>query len=145
VGPYSKGLIVLNRAALRVRNMKKKNAKSKKSSASGKTNVRHVSRRKKGNEVSSDTSLQSSLTSDVGFAPTFDDNSEGAGQAGDVQGISNIAEADSESVEELLEDGQALEAEVVSGVEDASDEREVPSRGRLEDEPPHPFGERNKI
>jgi hypothetical protein len=128
--------------------MKKKNSKSKKSAVSTKASVRHASRRKKANEVSSDTSLQSSLTSDVGFAPTFDDNSESAGQAGDVQGISNIAEADPESVEELLEDGQALEAEVVSGVEDARDEREVPSRGRLEDEPPrppHPFGERNKI
>lgn len=76
----------------------------------------------------------------------MDDASERAGQSGDVQGISNIAEADPESVEELLEDGQALEAEVVSGVEDARDEKEVPSRGRLEDEEtPHSFHERNKI
>jgi hypothetical protein len=75
----------------------------------------------------------------------MDDASESAGQSGDIQGISNIAEADPESVEELLEDGQALEAEVVSGVEDARDEKEVPARGRIEDEPPHSFDERNKI
>src|SRR5690348_2572085 len=39
------------------------------------------------------------------------------GQSGDVQGLSNVADADSESVEELLEEGQSFEAEVVSGVE----------------------------
>lgn len=69
-----------------------------------------------------------------------------AGQSGDLQGISNLAEADPESVEELLEDGQALEAEVVEGVEDVRDEKEVPSRGRLDpDVGPHSFDERNKI
>jgi hypothetical protein len=45
--------------------------------------------------------------------------SEAAGQSGDTEGISGEAEADSESVEELLEDGQSFEAEVVSGVESA--------------------------
>jgi hypothetical protein len=45
--------------------------------------------------------------------------SEAAGQSGDTEGISGEAEADSESVEELLEEGQSLEAEVVSGVESA--------------------------
>jgi hypothetical protein len=131
--------------------MKKKTSSSKKSGSAAK--VKHASRRKKSNEISSEVSLQSSLTTNVGLAPSMDDASERAGQSGDIQGISNIAEADPESVEELLDDGQAFEAEVVSGVEDAQDEREVPSRGRLEgrledldeDEPPHPFDERNKI
>jgi hypothetical protein len=45
--------------------------------------------------------------------------SEAAGQSGDTEGISGEAEADSESVEELLEEGQSLEAEVVRGVESA--------------------------
>jgi hypothetical protein len=45
--------------------------------------------------------------------------SEAAGQSGDTEGISGEAEADSESVEELLEEGQSLEAEVISGVERA--------------------------
>lgn len=101
--------------------------------------------RKKGNEVSSDPSLQSSLTSNVGMAPALEDMSEKAGQAGDVQGISNVAEDDPESVEELIEEGQDLEAEIVSGVEDAPDEREMPKRKRVGDETPHSFEDRNKI
>jgi hypothetical protein len=124
--------------------MKKKTSKHA-SGKSSKKAVRHAPRKMKQNEVSSDQSLQSSLTSDVTVAPSQDDASLTAGQSGDLQGVSNLADADSESVEQLLEDGQALEAEVVSGVEDAKDEREVPSRGRIEDEPAHPFEDRNKI
>ena len=44
-----------------------------------------------------------------------------AGQSGDTQGLSDVAEADSESVEELVEEGQSFEAEVISGVEGAHD------------------------
>jgi hypothetical protein len=44
-----------------------------------------------------------------------------AGQSGDTQGLSDVAEAGSESVEELVEEGQSFEAEVIAGVEDASD------------------------
>jgi hypothetical protein len=43
------------------------------------------------------------------------------GQSGDVQGLSESEEADSESVSELAEEGQDYEAEVVSGVENAPD------------------------
>lgn len=43
------------------------------------------------------------------------------GQSGDLQGLSNSAEADSESVDELLEEGNAFEAEAVEGVESAPD------------------------
>jgi hypothetical protein len=42
-------------------------------------------------------------------------------QSGDWQGLSNVAGADSESVDELIEEGNAFEAEVVKGVEDAGD------------------------
>ena len=44
-----------------------------------------------------------------------------AGQSGDTQGLSDVAGAGSESVEELLEEGQSFEAEAISGVEDAPD------------------------
>ncbi len=44
-----------------------------------------------------------------------------AGQSGDNQGLPNEAEAGSESVEELVEEGQFFEAEVISGVENAPD------------------------
>jgi len=48
-------------------------------------------------------------------------------QSGDLQGLSNVQRAASESVDELLEQGNAFEAEAVKGVEDAgdSDEGEV--------------------
>ncbi len=42
-----------------------------------------------------------------------------AGQSGDTQGLSDRPEADSESVQELVEEGQFFEAEVIEGVEDA--------------------------
>jgi hypothetical protein len=44
-----------------------------------------------------------------------------AGQSGDTQGLSHLAQAGSESVQELVEEGQSFEAEVISGVEDAPD------------------------
>jgi hypothetical protein len=60
-----------------------------------------------------------------------------AGQSGDTQGLSNAQEADSESVEELVEEGQDFEAGVVSGVEDAeANQREVFTRQVREDDVP---------
>jgi len=44
-----------------------------------------------------------------------------AGQSGDLQGISRRLRGDSESAEELLEEGQTFEAEAVAGVEEAAD------------------------
>ena len=41
------------------------------------------------------------------------------GQSGDEEGLSDVPETDSESVEELADEGQAFEAEVVDGVENA--------------------------
>ena len=49
-------------------------------------------------------------------------------QSGDLQGLSNVQGADSESVEELLGQGNAFEAEVVKGVEDAGDADEGEAR-----------------
>jgi hypothetical protein len=58
-----------------------------------------------------------------------------AGQSGDLQGLSNLETANSESVDELLEEGNAFEAEVVKGVEDAgdADESEVHTHETPED------------
>ena len=45
--------------------------------------------------------------------------SESAGlQSGELQGLSNVESVDSESVDEVLEEGNAFEAGVVSGVEE---------------------------
>ncbi len=46
---------------------------------------------------------------------------ESAGQSGDTQGLPDTAEAGSQSVEELIEEGQSFEAEAIEGVEGASD------------------------
>jgi len=42
-------------------------------------------------------------------------------QSGDLQGLSKVQGADSESVDELLEEGNAFEADAVKGVQDAED------------------------
>ncbi len=51
---------------------------------------------------------------------------DSGGQSGDMQGLSSIAGAADESVEELADTGQDFEAEVVQGVEDAGDHPEQP-------------------
>jgi hypothetical protein len=51
-------------------------------------------------------------------------------QSGDLQGLSDVEAADSESVGELLEEGNAFEADVVSGVERAGNENEKEVRTR---------------
>ncbi len=55
---------------------------------------------------------------------------DSAGQSGDTQGLSSIADAADESVEELVDDGQDYEAEVVEGLEDAADHPEQPMHTR---------------
>ena len=66
---------------------------------------------------------------------------DSAGQSGDTQGLSNVAEADTESVEELVEEGQSFEAEAIGGVEDASDPdvAEVHTRQVPEDDVPSEY------
>ncbi len=49
-------------------------------------------------------------------------------ESGDLQGLSNVESADSESVDELLEEGNAFEAEAVQGVQDADNADEKPVR-----------------
>ncbi len=64
-----------------------------------------------------------------------------ATQAGDLQGFSRKAEVDSESVDELLEEGNAWEAGIVKGVEDSpyADEGEVRTSEVLEDDVPEEY------
>jgi hypothetical protein len=68
------------------------------------------------------------------------------GQSGDLQGISDIEGAASESVQELLEEGSSFEAEVVAGVEGAADadEREVRTHEVKEDDVPEEYLERDR-
>jgi hypothetical protein len=68
-----------------------------------------------------------------------------AGQSEDLQGLSGIEAANSESVDELLEEGNAFEADVVAGVEDAgnNDEREVRTHEVPEDDVPGEYLEKD--
>lgn len=73
-----------------------------------------------------------------------EDTSRGSGsggQSGDTQGLSGIAQTDSESVKELLEEGQAYEAEVVEGVESVpdADRGEVRTHQVPEDDVPEEY------
>lgn len=69
----------------------------------------------------------------------YDSNS--AGQAGDIQQLSNLPDADSESVEELVEEGNAFEADVIEGVEEADDAgvSEITTREVPEDDVPEEY------
>jgi len=68
-----------------------------------------------------------------------------AGQSGDTQGLPDVAEAGSESVAELVEEGQSFEAEVISGVEDAPDPdvAEVHTKQVPEDDVPSEYLDRD--
>jgi hypothetical protein len=90
-----------------------------------------VSRRARG-RADSDVTMATSIR---GLGP------ETGGQSGDTEGLSRAGFADSESVEELLEEGQAFEAGIVSGVENASDpdQSEVRTREVPEDDVPQEY------
>ena len=71
-------------------------------------------------DVNSET--EETMVTDVG--------SGSAGQSGDTQGLSDEEDTNSESVAELLEEGQYFEASVVGGIEDTppADVAEVTTR-----------------
>jgi len=71
------------------------------------------------------------------FAPEVRRETSG-GQSGDLQGLSNIEGADSESVSELIEEGNAFEADAVAGVEHAgdTDQKEVSTHEVPQDDVP---------
>lgn len=67
--------------------------------------------------------------------------------AGDDQGISRNERLDSESVEELLEEGQAFEAAVIEGVEDAldADQGEIRTHEVPQDDVPAEYEGRERV
>jgi hypothetical protein len=77
-------------------------------------------------------------------AAAFDrEDSQGrsAGQSGSLQGLSDLPGAASESVDELIEEGNSFEAGVVEGVEDApdADQGEVRTHEVAEDDVPEEY------
>jgi len=69
----------------------------------------------------------------------------GAG-GGDFGGLSTVESVDSESADELLEEGQAFEAGIVSGVEDAPDADQGPVKTREvpEDDVPEEYHDKDR-
>ena len=80
----------------------------------------------------------------AGFSPKRTAVRSG-GQSGDLQGLSSVEAADSESVVELLEEGNAFEAAVVAGVENAgnTEPSEVRTHEVLEDDVPEEYLDRD--
>jgi len=72
---------------------------------------------------------------------------DSAGQSGDNQQVPNRAGADSESVEELIEEGNAFEAGAVYGVENAEDAdvSEVTTHEVPEDDVPEEYLDRDDV
>ena len=60
-------------------------------------------------------------------------------QSGDLQGLSDVPDAESESVRQLVEEGQYFEAAITSGVEDAPGPEAGPVKThhrKMDDVPP---------
>ena len=76
---------------------------------------------------------------------TPDSDPAAAGQLGDLQGLSGVPVAESESVRELVEEGQFFEAAVTAGVEDAPDPdvAEVHTKEVPEDDVPSEYLEKD--
>jgi hypothetical protein len=102
-----------------------------------KTTVKKTARAKKTVAPKKPVRGKSQVVETVAFEPAGLGARSG-GQSGDLQGLSNRRGASSESVDELLEEGNAFEAEIVKGVEDADDseESEVHTHEVPEDEVP---------
>lgn len=82
-----------------------------------------VDLREKSPELRSDNQAQlDELGSDPGQVGT-----DSAGQSGDPQRLSELADSNEESVEELADTDQAFEASALEGVEDAADHPERPA------------------
>jgi len=91
------------------------------------------------------------VSAEAEFKREFENRSRASGrrvlfrESEDFQGLSRAAEADSESVDELVEEGNVFEAGAVEGVEeaDSSDEREVHTHEVPEDDVPEEYLEKD--
>jgi hypothetical protein len=111
-----------------------KKAARKKTSARRKTTpVKSVHMRRSSSQIET-----SPFEEPVAIVTGLDDQTEV--QSGDLQGLSEIASSDSESVRELLEEGNPFEAEVVQGVQNAgARDRRVRSHEVSEDDVPEEY------
>lgn len=121
-------------SALKEKSAKKKKAAPKRAAAKTRLASKKKTARKKARaprkQAAKAPVVETAAFTHTGLRP------RSGGQSGDLQGLSNREGADSESVDELLEEGNAFEADVVKGVEDAGDEGEVHTHEVPEDDVP---------
>ncbi len=119
----------VKKAALKTSAAKKKPVAKKKSSAKKKPATKEATRRR------------ADVINPVTPSGRRGLGAASGGQSGDTQGLSRRSYDDSESVEELMEEGQYMEAEAVSGVENApdADQGEVRTRQFPEDDVPEEY------
>jgi hypothetical protein len=123
----------------------KKSAAPKKVEAKTKVGVRKIALGKTARAAKKRVRGKSQTVDTVAFAPEGLAARSG-GQSGDLQGLSSLEGADSESVDELLEEGNAFEAEAVKGVQDAgdADEGEVHTHEVPQDDVPGEYRDKDK-
>jgi hypothetical protein len=120
---------------------KKTLAAGKKPSAKGKSAAKKKSSAKKKSAAKKATRRRAEIINPVTPTGRRGLGPESGGQSGDTQGLSRRSYDDSESVEELMEEGQYMEAEAVSGVENArdADQGEVRTTQFPEDDVPEEY------
>jgi len=134
------------RKATSARKKTTKKAAPKKLAAKGKSAAKKKSSEKKKPSRRKATRRRADVVNPVTPSGLRGLGAASGGQSGDTQGLSRRSYDDSESVEELLEEGQYAEAEAVSGVENApdADESEVHTREVLEDDVPEEYTDRDE-
>ncbi len=120
-------------------------AVKKKPTAKSKAAKSKVSRKKKTVRATAAVQRKSQSVETVSLEPKGLGTRAGVG-AGDLQDISILENVDSESAEELLEEGQAFEAGIISGVEDApdADKSEVTTHEVPQDDVPGEYDDKDR-
>jgi hypothetical protein len=129
-----------------VKASKKRNMRSTKLATKTKPATKNkAAKRKKSIPRRGTVQLGSQSVDTVSLQPKARVARAGAG-GGDFQGISVVEDVDSESADELLEEGQAFESGVVSGVENAPDpdESEVVTHEVLQDDVPEEYEDKDR-
>ena len=133
--PKKKALKKLTRKRATLKKKPKRKPVPKRAAAKTKLSGKKTTARKKARSPKKRAAAKSPSVDTAAFTREGQ-RARSGGQSGDLQGLSNREGADSESVDELLEEGNAFEADVVKGVEDAGDEGEVHTQEVPEDDVP---------
>jgi len=132
-------------AAKRAPRQRAKARRGKKTAGKKRASKRASGRKKTGGKPTrGSTSRRSSGGADSRVEAPLEERGlgpEAGGQSGDTEGLSREELAASESVEELLEEGQAFEAGIINGIENApdADMGEVRTRQVPEDDVPQEY------